>query len=77
MRITTYPSIIILNVSGLGLPWWSRGEDSMLPIQGAHVQPLVRELGFSMPHSAAKKKKKKNQWTKMLQPKDIEWQIRF
>ena len=28
----------------LGLPWWSSGLDSMLPLQGAWVQSLVREL---------------------------------
>ena len=27
-----------------GLPWWSRGQDSVLPMQGAQVQPPVREL---------------------------------
>ena len=27
-----------------GLPWWVSGQDSMLPIQGAQVQSLVREL---------------------------------
>ena len=27
-----------------GFPWWSTGSDSMLPMQGAQVQSLVREL---------------------------------
>ena len=27
-----------------GLPWWPNGQDSMLPMQGAQVQFLVREL---------------------------------
>ena len=27
-----------------GLPWWSRGQDSMLPAQGAQAQPLIRRL---------------------------------
>ena len=27
-----------------GRPWWSRGQDSVLPMQGAQVQPPVREL---------------------------------
>ena len=27
-----------------GLPWCSSGQDSTLPIQGAQVQSLVREL---------------------------------
>ena len=25
-------------------PWWSGGEEAMLPVQGAQVQSLVREL---------------------------------
>ena len=28
----------------LGLPWWSSGEDSVLPRQGAWVCSLIREL---------------------------------
>ena len=28
----------------LGLPWWSSAEDSVLPLQGAQVLNLVREL---------------------------------
>ena len=27
-----------------GFPWWSTGSDSMLPMQWAQVQSLVREL---------------------------------
>ena len=27
-----------------GLPWWSSGQDSTFPVQGARVQSLVREL---------------------------------
>ena len=27
-----------------GLPWWSSGQDSKLPVQGAQVWSLVREL---------------------------------
>ena len=27
-----------------GFPWWVTGSDSMLPMQGAQVQSLVREL---------------------------------
>ena len=30
-----------------GLPWWSSGLDSTLPMQGAQIQFLVRELGPS------------------------------
>ena len=29
---------------GLGLPWWSSGEDSVLPMQGARVPSSIREL---------------------------------
>ena len=36
------------------LPWKSSGKDSALPMQGAWVQSLVRELGSPMLHSAAK-----------------------
>ena len=41
-----------------GLPWRSSGWDTMLPLQGAWVQALVRELGSHMPPGAAKKKKR-------------------
>ena len=34
-----------------GLPWWSSGQDFMLPVQGAQVQFLVRELD---PHATSK-----------------------
>ena len=27
-----------------GFPWWVTGSDSMLPMQGAQVQSLIREL---------------------------------
>ena len=47
-----------------GLPWWSRGSDSVLPVKGAQVQSLVRELRFYMPHSAAKKKESHKKQTK-------------
>ena len=36
-----------------GLPWWSRGEDFKLPMQGAQIQPLVRELRSHMPQCSA------------------------
>ena len=34
----------VLSTPCLGLPWWPRGWDSVLPIQGAQVQSLVGEL---------------------------------
>ena len=33
----------------VGLPWWSSGWDSVLPLQGAWVRSLVRELRSCMP----------------------------
>ena len=33
-----------------GLPWGSSGSDSVLPVQGAWVQPLVRELDPTWPN---------------------------
>ena len=32
-----------------GLPWWSSGWDSMLPMKGVWVQSLVRELDPDAP----------------------------
>ena len=40
-----------------GLPWWSSGWDSELPLQGVRVQSLVRELRFCKPSSKAEGKK--------------------
>ena len=31
----------------MGLPWWSSGLDSTLPMQGAQIQFPLRELGSS------------------------------
>ena len=42
-----------------GLPWCPVVKTSVLPLQGAGVQSLVRELRSCMPHSTAKKKKRK------------------
>ena len=44
-----------LDVSG-GLPWWSSGEDSVLPLQEEQVQSLVGKLRSYMPWSKTKKK---------------------
>ena len=41
----------------LGLPWWSSGWHSMLPMQLAWVWSLVRELGSPMAHSTTTTKK--------------------
>ena len=40
-----------------GLPWWSNGKDSMLPLQRVQVRNLVRQLRFWIICRAAKKKK--------------------
>ena len=40
-----------------GLPWWSSGYDSALPLQGVQVRSLVRELRSHMLRGTAKKKK--------------------
>ena len=39
------------------MPWRHSGQGSMLPLQGARVRSLFRELGSYTPHSMAKKKK--------------------
>ena len=36
--------ILVKGHNTVGLPWWSSGEDSMLPVQGSQVRSLVREL---------------------------------
>ena len=38
-------------LDSMGPPWWSSDQDSMLSMQGAWTQSLVRELD---PHAAAK-----------------------
>ena len=39
----------------LGLPWWSSGLRPELPLQGAWVRILVRELRSLVPCGVAKK----------------------
>ena len=43
----------------MGLPWWSSGYDSALPLQGAWVRSLVGEIRSCIPCGVAKGKKKK------------------
>ena len=50
-------------ISDLGIPWWSSGWDSALPLQGPGVRSLVRELRSHKLHGAAKKKEKKKKVT--------------
>ena len=45
--------------SRVGIPWWSNGEDSELPLQGAQAQSLVREQRSCVPSGVAKKEKKR------------------
>ena len=52
LRLSSSPSPFLLITLGEnlcrkgneGLPWWSSGHDSMVPLQRAWVQSLVREL---------------------------------
>ena len=39
---------------GLGIPWWSSGEDSALSLLSLWVRSLVRELRSGKPPSTAK-----------------------
>ena len=58
-----------IEVNGLGLPWQFSGWDSVLPAQGAQVQPLGRDLGSYMPHGMVKKTKKlkrHQKWTDLI-----------
>ena len=43
------------SVTGQGLPWWSRSQESEFPMQGARVQSLVRELRSYKPHGTVNK----------------------
>ena len=43
------------NICLPGLLWWCSGYDSELPVQGAWVQSLVRELRSHMPYGITKK----------------------
>ena len=44
--------ILVIETVVTGTPWWSSGYDSTLPVQGAWVGSLVREL--DPPHAAPK-----------------------
>ena len=57
--------------SSLGLPWQSCCSDSVLPMQEAWVQSLVREQSFHMLCSTAKKKKKLSNTTCYVISKQI------
>ena len=51
---------VTLALQSWGLPWQPSGEDSTLPLQGARVRSLVRELRSLVLRGTANKKKKKN-----------------
>ena len=51
--------LLFANECLLGLPWRSSGQDPELPLQGAWVQPPVREL---RPHKLQGTTKTQNKW---------------
>ena len=53
---THYPSSRRKSIRLPGLPRWSSGQGSSLPMQGAWVRSLVRELRSHMQQDAVKKK---------------------
>ena len=55
--ITLVDICLVLKITLVGSPWRSSGQESVLPLQGAWVQSLVRELRSRMLHGMAKKKK--------------------
>ena len=46
---------------GSGIPWQSSGQDTVLPLTGARVQSLFRELRSCKPPGVAKKKKRERE----------------
>ena len=46
------PCTIIYNSQGRGLPWWSSGLESAIPLQEVWVQSLLREV---IPHASRPK----------------------
>ena len=42
----------------LGLPWWSIGQDSVLPLQEARVRSLAREVSHAVWYGQKKKERK-------------------
>ena len=53
-------SIALIKMARVGLPWWSSGQNSTIPIQGLGIRSLARELKSHMLPSMAKKLKNKN-----------------
>ena len=56
----------------LGIPWWSSGQDSALPLEGSQIPSLVGELRSSMSHGTAKKRNKVKAKKKILLLEKIE-----
>ena len=46
-----------MEIQDVGIPWWTTGQDSAVPLHGAQVGPLVRELRFHKDFSAENKEK--------------------
>ena len=46
-----------MEIQDVIIPWWASGQDSAVPLQGAQVPSLVRELRFHKAFSAANKEK--------------------
>ena len=64
--------IISIKKESGGLPWWSSGSDSMLPMPGLWIQSLVGELRSHI-HTAQsktleKEEERKWEWAKSQQP---------
>ena len=59
----TILALQLFEISSLGLPWWFSGYDSMLPLQGAQLQTLFRELRSTC-HQ--KQKKRGRGWTTLM-----------
>lgn len=61
------------------LTWQSSGYDCLLPLQGARVQSLVRELRSHLPCRVAKKKERKkcvhSELSPGLNPSPIAYQL--
>ena len=43
-HLSYFPNFFLLKITGTGLPLWSSGQDSTLPMQGAWFSSLAREL---------------------------------
>ena len=53
-----YDNIISIQMNKQGIPWWSSGQDSVLPLQWSEVQSLAGELISPKPCSTTEKGKK-------------------